>query len=148
MITKKQILFIALGIILVVALGSGGFFCGVYFAKEKNPTYEQMLKFLEKDKVANKQQLSVQYDQVNFAIDFATNAQKAGFKVGTVPLSLQAITYYVNVFDTKDRGLIYVDPQADKVVTVEVNKSYWGQNNFDPLPPFDDIVIKVYPPIW
>jgi len=146
--TKKKIIFIILAIILAGALGLAGFYCGSYLTKAKNPTYQEVVSFLEKNSSAQKKQLSPEYDQLNFAIDFRIGAKKAGLNAGVVPLSLESIGYYINAFDTKDMGLIYVDPQADKIVAVEIGKSYWEQNGFTPIPEFDNKVIKAYPPIW
>lgn len=147
---KNKIIFTILGLVLASFIFYGGFYYGSSLSKDhlKNPTSQELTNFLAGDKTNEKQQVDFQYDPVDFARELRENANEAGYRAAVVVVFLKAFPFYVNAFETQDKGLIYIDPQTDKQVTLKTGERYWQQNDFDLPWPQGDIVTNVYAPIW
>jgi hypothetical protein len=77
----------------------------------KNPTFKKLVSFIKKDKTDQKKYVAGKYMCDYFARDVHNNAEKAGIKAGYVALTLAdpSDLQYCNVFNTTDKGLIYID---------------------------------------
>ena len=113
----------------------------------ENLTYEELMEFLKRDKTDEKEFIPYKYEALDFARELRENAQKEGIRTGLIALSTKEFTFYINVFETADKGLIYINPQGDEIVTVRRGESYWEQNGWE-RPSLDDTILKVYDPIW
>jgi hypothetical protein len=112
-----------------------------------NPTWSELVSFLQHDKT-DKQT----YDYASFVCaDFAemlhNNAEAAGIMAAyvTVDLASSEVGHALNAFDTTDRGRVYIDDtgplafgseypstcSADKIVTIEVGIEYIPESIFD-----------------
>jgi len=85
-----------------------------------HPTYSDVLSFIEEDDTDKQKYVSENYTFIctDFTNRFINNFLKKGF------FSCEAIIYLpensshsIVAINTTDRGIIFVDPQADKVIT-------------------------------
>lgn len=72
----------------------------------ENPTYAQLLTFLKTD-TTDKRRYTSTYKCGDFAETLHNNAERAGYKAGWV--TLYGINHVCNVFQTSDKGLVYID---------------------------------------
>jgi hypothetical protein len=94
-----------------------------------NPTYSEVRQFVALDKTDSHQYIEGSYTCSNFAADFRNNALRAGYVCG------YAFVYFpddqshvLNCFNTTDKGLVFVEPQWDKFVNINVGKPYESGN--------------------
>jgi hypothetical protein len=93
-----------------------------------DPSYQEALRFIASDQTDKNQYVLGKYVCGDFAADFQRNALRAGYRCGFVLISFAAhLSHALNCFNTTDRGLIYVEPQEDKIVTVRIGRRYWNQ---------------------
>jgi calcineurin-like phosphoesterase family protein/2'-5' RNA ligase len=114
--------------------------------KADNPTWAELVAFLQSD---HTDEIIYDYDTfvcADFAELLHNNAEAAGIKAGYVCITLGPADYSpfisghaLNMFETTDRGLVFIDCtgytsdlpiSADKLVDVEVGKDYLPQNIF------------------
>lgn len=110
----------------------------------RNPTYQEVKKFLKDDKTNEKRYIPSVYTCEDFSADVNNNAEKIGFRCGFVILHFKGTEYghALIVFETIDKGLIYIEPQNDKEVKVALGVKYWIDNGFEPQQ-FDDTIVKI-----
>lgn len=77
----------------------------------KDPTYKELVSFIKADKTDRKSYVPGSYMCDSFAEDVHNNAEKAGIKAGFVELKLSNPDdmQYCNVFNTVDKGTVYID---------------------------------------
>jgi hypothetical protein len=97
----------------------------------RNPTYEELRDFLAQDKTNLNAYVPGKYVCVDFAADLNNNAEAAGIRAGYTWLVYRYINggkwaNFVNAFQTTDKGLIFIDPQTDREVNIEIGKYYLG----------------------
>ncbi len=80
------------------------------------------------------------YTCLNFAADFKENAFEAGYRCGFVYLKFSEGAHALVCFNTTSRGIVFIEPQFDVIVRVEVGVRYWVDNGFQCLD-CDDIII-------
>ena len=99
----------------------------------RDPSYAELMDFLAADKTNEIPYSSPNFVCYNYSITLRENANKQGFRCGSV------IEYYVpiegdqhkhqahasNVFNTTDRGLIYIEPQTDQQQLVTHQWQRW-----------------------
>jgi len=113
----------------------------------KDPTWNQLLSFLQADNTDALPYIYPTFVCANFASTLQNNAKKAGWRCAKVSLDMTGYTdpYHLgigpnaghacNAFQTTDRGLVYIDctgpimqyphpPNNDTVVTVVVGQRY------------------------
>lgn len=90
----------------------------------RDPSYSEMLSFVESDKTQFHKYNVVSYNCFHFCSDFLNNAFEAGFKAGFVYVEFQDGAHGLVCFDTVDKGLVFVEPQSDEVVALKVGYSY------------------------
>lgn len=100
----------------------------------KNPTYDELIDFIMRDQTDKTPYQADEYTCFDYAMDVHNNAEAAGIRAGVVflnPNSKWAINRHaLNVFDTTDKGLIFVDCTSyDMRAYVVVGESY----SLDPL---------------
>lgn len=91
-----------------------------------NPTFAQLMNFISSDKTDQKTYIPGVYVCTDYARDIHDNAEKAGIRAGWVGIEFknQIIGHACNVFQTSDRGLVYID-----CLGLEVDK--YGPSNRD-----------------
>jgi len=88
-----------------------------------DPTFAEITLFLERDDTDKTEYSEKNWNCINFSISLIANATLQGIRCGFVILDFDQIPHAVVAFDT-DRGMIYIDPQADTVVHFEIGKTY------------------------
>jgi hypothetical protein len=71
-----------------------------------NPSYDQLIKFLKKDKT-DERSYTGSYVCSDFARTLHNNAEKSGIKAGWV--GVRSVNHAFNVFETTDQGTVYID---------------------------------------
>jgi ABC-type transporter Mla subunit MlaD len=80
----------------------------------KNPTWEELLDFLQEDKTDKKLYVTGVYECGNFAKDLHNNAEAKGIRTAFVAIQFyNEISHAINAFKTTDKGLVYIDDTAD-----------------------------------
>jgi len=111
----------------------------MYNISARYPTYDELYKFLWNDNTDYQQSL----EQKNltcedFAEQIQHNAESSGYKCGIVAINFDSTpsgcSHFCNVFDTSDRGLIFIDCSdcimtedllhGDYIVNIEKGKPY------------------------
>ncbi len=115
----------------------------------KDPTYNQMLNFVREDATDKNKYIVDKYECRHFATDICNNAESKGIRCAYVLLAFPDGTgHAIIAFNTIDKGLIYIEPQSDDMVKLEIGKRYWqcvipSGNNYYPAPSYDDTVTEV-----
>jgi hypothetical protein len=100
-----------------------------------NPTYNQLISFIKKDKTDEKIYKPGKFTCGDFAEIVHNNAEKAGIKSAWVTISFKNVGrgHVCNAFNTKDKGLVYIDCTGsyphkpgnwDTIVKLQDGKSY------------------------
>jgi hypothetical protein len=106
-----------------------------------DPTWQELKEFLWEDKTDQ-----LLYNQTFFVCaDFAemlhNNAEKNGLRAGFVTVDLGSQLHALNIFNTTNKGLIFIDDtglsyshsfSADKIVAVNKGSEYQPEPIFDP----------------
>lgn len=95
----------------------------------RDPTYSEALRFMWMDQT-DKHMYMENYTCLNFAADFKGNALEAGYKCGFVYLKFPEGAHALVCFNTTDRGIVFIEPQFDAIMRVEVGIRYWVDNGF------------------
>jgi len=103
-----------------------------------DPTYQEVLKFIESDQT-DKKQYGTEYTCDNFAKNFKNNAINTGYKCGYVKLLFPNNRHAITCFNTTVYGLIFIEPQEDQIVQISIGTSYWDRDYT--LPKYDDTII-------
>jgi len=92
----------------------------------KDPTYKQMMSFIEKDKTDRKHYIEDEYICQNFAMDVCNHADEEGVRCAYVSLWFpDGRGHAIVAFNTIDRGLICIEPQSDGLVEPQIGKHYY-----------------------
>jgi hypothetical protein len=93
-----------------------------------NPTWNQLVAFLVKDKTENHAYIANVYDCSQFSRDIHNNAEAKGIRAAEVQTDFRnnRIGHALNAFLTTDYGLVYVDctEAPDKIARVKSGKNY------------------------
>jgi len=96
----------------------------------RDPTYNEAINFMNIDKT-DELKYTDNFVCYHFVATFKQNAFEAGYRCFYVGLDYPGnIGHAIVSFDTTDRGLIFIEPQLDRVVTVKIGESYSELNNF------------------
>lgn len=88
-------------------------------------TYNEVIKFLEKNKADQKEYRYPEYTCANFAKSLHNAAERKGIKCGCVTLDIEDndFAHIFNLFSTTDRGDVYVDcSQGDDYIVLIENE--------------------------
>jgi hypothetical protein len=90
----------------------------------RDPTYSEMLNFIAVDQTDKNTYDYNVYNCFHFTRDVLDHAFDAGLKAGYVYVEFADGAHAVVCFDTVDRGLVYVEPQSDELVSLVVGVDY------------------------
>ena len=108
----------------------------------RNPTYHELMDFLERDTTDENEYLEDVYTCVDFTTDLNNNAEDAGLRAGYVYMEYPSDhAHSIAAFETADRGIVFIEPQFDDEVTVVVGNSYSEDNGYED-PDYIDIVVR------
>ena len=108
-----------------------------------DPTFAEMIAFLNSNKV-NWQGYGEDYACVDFACDLQREAIEKGIRCAFVGIDYPVNGHAIVAFETTDKGLVYIEPQLDLPVKVEVGTKYatwlYGSNY---VIDYDDTVTRI-----
>jgi hypothetical protein len=113
----------------------------------QNPTYQEMKDFLSKDTADSKTYIEGKYTCTDFAAEVNNNAEDQGIRCAVVYIVYPDTGHSIVAFETTDKGLIFIEPQYDKEVTLTIGKSYSKLNGYLQQEPVDD-TIQRYQIMW
>ena len=100
-----------------------------------NPNYKQVKEFLRNDKIDQKRYIPNEYMCCDFSRDLVLSAKEKGIRAGWVFLEFQKQSHFeengfgsghnIVCFRTTDKGLLFIEPQNDLEVKIEIGKNYW-----------------------
>lgn len=118
-----------------------------------DPTYAQMIEFLNMDQTSDREYHADDYNCTDFSADVKTNAAKMGFRCAYVNVYFpEGIGHAIIAFDTTDEGVVFIEPQTNEEVNLRVGLSYNesiipNEGYYYPEPDYDDTVLR-YRVIW
>lgn len=112
----------------------------------RDPTYQEALQFINDDRTDANQYDDETYTCANFAADFKNNAFDVGYRCGYVGIEFPIYAHAIVCFNTIDKGLIFIEPQDDEIVSVRIGYTYWDRTIYEP-PTYDDTVVR-YMIVW
>jgi len=99
-----------------------------------NPLFKELVSFLEADKTEKTQYNEQTYDCTGFSLDLYKNSRAHGFKSGIVEIEFAETNnagHMINVFQTHDKGRVFIDVAGtkegkgeDKVGYIKPGKPY------------------------
>jgi hypothetical protein len=107
----------------------------------RDPTYQEALRFITLDQTDKNQFVNYTYTCDNFASDFKNNAFKADLRSGYVRIDFPDSAHAIIAFNTTDRGVIFVEPQSDRIITLTIGQPYWNRTAYLP-PTYNDTVVR------
>ncbi|MDP2901208.1 MAG: hypothetical protein Q8O47_09595 [Candidatus Bathyarchaeota archaeon] len=112
----------------------------------RDPTYSEMISFIATDRTDDNNYVDTSYVCHDFSYDVKTNAFNAGYRCFWVGIEMGDHTvqtgHAIVAFNTTDRGIIYIEPQSDRVMNVQIGKPYWDRSRYS-APSYDDTVTKI-----
>jgi hypothetical protein len=96
----------------------------------RDPTYAEVMAFLNEDRTDKNEYDRDTYDCSHFTRDVSDNAEKRGFRSAAVLIDFVENAHVIVAFNTVDRGMVYIEPQFDDEVKVEMGRSYSQLNNY------------------
>jgi hypothetical protein len=90
-----------------------------------NPTYEEALDFLERDRTDANEYIEGEYVCSHFAADVNNNAEKQGIRCALVDVRFPDSGHAIIAFETTDEGLVYFEPLTDDRVRPVIGKRYY-----------------------
>jgi uncharacterized protein YlxW (UPF0749 family) len=96
----------------------------------RDPTYDEAIAFINSDKTDENGYTS-DYVCYDFTADFNSNAFQTGYRCGFVYIEFSDSAHAITCFNTTDRGIIYIEPQNDEILTLAIGQSYLGYGIVD-----------------
>lgn len=110
----------------------------------RNPTYREMLDFLGGDETDSNPFIKGEYVCFEFAADVNNNAEANGIRAAYVRIRFEEWGHAVVAFETVDRGLIFIEPQTDKQVTLVIGEPYpWQATGANRSSNYDDVIVEI-----
>ena len=114
----------------------------------RDPTYEEAIAFLRKDKTDENEYIFDTYECSHFSRDVCNNAEREGLRCAFVRIIFPYKAHAMVAFNTIDEGLVYFDPALDWRVKPVLGKHYYqcvepepGHRCKEPL--LDDTIIDI-----
>lgn len=108
-----------------------------------NPTYEELIEFLSRDKTDTNLYTPGEYVSFDFAVELNNNAELEGIRAAFVTVIFPEKRHGIVAFETTDKGLIFIEPQSDAEVNVEIGESYWWSAAGISPAHYDDTLVEL-----
>jgi len=111
----------------------------------RDPTYNELLSFIRKDRTDEMGYVVDGFTCHDFADMLRNNAYKQGYRSFGVYLYLVDSAHAIIGFNTTDRGMVFIEPQNDYFVELEIGVSYWKTALQSPQkyrPTYSDIIVR------
>ncbi|MFC1953852.1 hypothetical protein ACFLWR_06990 [Chloroflexota bacterium] len=93
-----------------------------------NPTYKELNEFLDADETDTNLYVRGEYVCFDYSAELNNNADTAGIRAAYVRIRSEDWGHALVAFNTTDKGLIFIEPQSDVEVKLELGKPYpWQQ---------------------
>ena len=113
----------------------------------RDPTYSELQQFIMDDLTDENEYMDGTYTCSDFAARLNNNAIQLGYNAAYVYLAYSdGSGHAINAFQTVDKGIIFIEPQFDDEVHLEIGSSYAGQNGYQ-ASDIDDTIIR-YVLVW
>ena len=113
----------------------------------RNPSYYELMDFLEQDPTDENEYQEDVYTCVDFVTDLNNNAEDVGLRAAYVYIEFPGDrAHSIAAFETVDRGMVFIEPQFDDEVTLVVGNSYSEDNGYED-PDYNDTVVR-YTVAW
>jgi hypothetical protein len=93
-----------------------------------DPTSGEVRLFIRRDKTDEKPYDDETFNCANYAQEVNNNAEAEGIRCAYVSLDFKhgGPLHALVAFNTTDKGIIFYEPQLDKIAYLEIGKYYWG----------------------
>lgn len=92
----------------------------------KDPSYNDMLRFLEDDDTDKAEYIEDEYECIEFTTDLCNRAEEKGIRCAYVSVRFpDGRGHAIVAFNTIDKGLIYIEPQYDDLVNIVIGKPFY-----------------------
>lgn len=93
----------------------------------RNPTHDEVLEFIQEDETDDMEYVEGEFECLDFCMVFRNNAFEEGYISYTVWIDFEGQTFGHSIiaFNTTDVGMVYLDPQLDYFVDLQVGIDYW-----------------------
>lgn len=109
-----------------------------------NASYKRVMDFIRRDKTDQLEYDEDEFDCTDFTATLLKNALKEGIFGCPVYIMYPNAAHTIAAFPTSDRGIVYIEPQDDTEVVLEVGKSYNNLNyDYEFYIGYDDTIVKV-----
>lgn len=110
------------------------------------PTYAELREFLAADTTDSNQYINDVYNCFDYAAELNNAAEAFGLRAAYVSIRGEGWAHALVAFDTLDDGLVYIEPQSDRVVDIVVGRPYpwWmagASSSTVPDSPIEEIII-------
>lgn len=105
----------------------------------RDPAYDEAIDFIRFDRT-DANEWSENYTCLNFAAEFKNNAFEHGYRCGFVEIEFREGGHAIVCFNTLDKGLIFVEPQHDDIITLKIGEPLFDRTEY--VIDFDDTVIR------
>jgi hypothetical protein len=115
----------------------------------KDPTYTEMMRFIADDDTDKAEYIEDEYECTGFATDLCNRAEEKGIRCAYVSIRFpDGRGHAIVAFNTIDKGLVYVEPQYDDLVEIEIGKPFYqcvvpAGNYTYQKPAQDDTILEV-----
>jgi hypothetical protein len=97
------------------------------FFEMYNPTRQEAISFIMTDRTSSKRYDDETFNCAHFSFEVKNNAEIEGIRCAYVFVALRGgVGHALVVFNTTDRGLLFIEPQSNEIVNLEVGKDYWA----------------------
>ena len=94
----------------------------------KNPTYQEAINFINNDSTDSNKYNYAFYNCVHFSRDVNNNAEKQGYRCAFIKVNMSGGTKHALIaFNTSDNGLLFIEPQTDQIVILNIGEDYWSK---------------------
>ncbi|MCJ7571811.1 MAG: hypothetical protein MUO82_08045, partial [Candidatus Thermoplasmatota archaeon] len=92
-----------------------------------NPTYSEVWDFIRRDTTNYKDYNAVTFNCGHYSLAVNNNSESKGIRCALVIVNFSGGAVHALVaFNTTDKGILYIEPQSDEKVLLEVGKDYWA----------------------
>jgi hypothetical protein len=96
----------------------------------RDPTYQEALDFVEADQTEKTPYDVKAFNCIDFSAAVKKNAFDAGYRAFFVYIDFKTTSHSVIAFKTTDKGILFIEPQYDQILNLEVGENYTLLNGF------------------
>ena len=110
-----------------------------------NPTYKEVMDFVAADLTNTRQYIKGEYMIRHFSRDVVNAAKEKGLRCAFIIVIFpDGKGVSLVAFQTIDAGLVFINPQDDKVMKVAKGGRYWKDNGYTvPYDDYDDTIVDI-----